>query len=189
MNPLAQLADISAPTEVSIWPLAWGYWLAIVVVIASLVLIILSLVKRYQLNKQKKSALLYLKSLPNNDTQYAAKIQVMLKQLCEHYFSKERASMMHGEAWLAFVKIHYKGSNLAALENALHLIQTDIYAATQTYTESQTLEKHNAIKTGIKDWISKSLPVDPARNKKALKQKLLAKNKVNAKTAEETTHV
>jgi hypothetical protein len=161
MNPLDQLADISAPNAVAIWPLAWGYWVAIAIAITVLTIVTVSLLKYYRLNQQKKSALAYIQALACSDSDYATKIQITLKQLCGHYFEHERATTMHGNQWLGFVKDKYKGTKLAELENALHLIQTGIYAPTSTQSDSDTQTKNETIKAGIVDWITKSLPIKP----------------------------
>lgn len=59
-DPLSQLADIHLPDPVSVWPLAPGWWLVIVLVIAGLCWLGFQLLRRFILNRRLQTAQLEL---------------------------------------------------------------------------------------------------------------------------------
>ena len=166
MNPLDQLADITTPNQVSIWPLAWGYWVIIVLTILCIAIVVASTMKHIKRNKEKKAAQAFIKQLSIQDPQYCQQIQNCLKHLCAHYFANNsslKVAMLHGEQWHHYVKSKYKGSKLEELHKALLLIDASLYAVPNTENSSQTCADNAQIGSAINDWIEKSLPAKQAK--------------------------
>ena len=55
-DPLSQLADIHLPDPVSIWPLAPGWWLVIVLILAGLCWLSIQYIRKTILNRRLKAA-------------------------------------------------------------------------------------------------------------------------------------
>ena len=62
-NPLSRLNDIIAPEPITWWPLAWGWYIVIAIVLAVLGGAIYFLIKRHQTLKAKKETVNLLKAL------------------------------------------------------------------------------------------------------------------------------
>lgn len=156
MNPLDQLADIQVPTEVSIWPLAWGYWVVIGLALAALVYATLLLLKQRRWNKVKHQTLFKLQQIDTNTPYFEHKLQVLVKNLCAHYFANNTAiknKTAHTSAWQAFLLDSYKGKNPDQLEQTLQQINASLYS---NNTDKQTLSKSD-LKNSIIDWLNTSI--------------------------------
>ena len=90
MNPLDQLADIQIPSEVSVWPLAWGYWVIIAVAICVIIAATVLIFKHLSWHKLKRQALIELSNIDVNQAYFEHKLQVVLKSVCAHYFSDRK---------------------------------------------------------------------------------------------------
>lgn len=130
MNPLAQLKDIHAPTEVSWWPLAWGWWALGVMIIAVIVLAMLVIKKRRALLQGKKDAVDALNQLSLSGQDYAKNANAILKRFAMHYFADENPAGLHGKAWIEWLQSHNKKpQHQAALAEALTAITQAQYQA------------------------------------------------------------
>lgn len=99
-NPaLAQLRDIHLPEAVSWWPIAWPWWLMLVLLIAVISFIIYHRKK----NAWRALAIKQLQALDDSDpVMYAMGCNRLLKQIC---FNKVDASCasLSGIAWLNYL--------------------------------------------------------------------------------------
>lgn len=159
MNPLDQLADINLPSQVSIWPLAWGYWLVLALSVLAIVAIVRGILSHRKLHRPKKRALAYIQTLETNDPQFVHKIQIRLKHLSQHYFVSENIALMHGSQWRQFLETHYKGKQQSSLSTALDAINAHLYSNNQAL---DNLSLNSDIKNAVIDWIEQSLPVKPS---------------------------
>jgi hypothetical protein len=173
MNPLDQLADISTPTEVSIWPLAWGYWLAIVLLLLLVLATATLVLKHLKRTKQKRNALTQLNALDCSDTQYIPKAQLLLKQVCSVYFPGHQIKTMHGSAWQQFLLNVYCGANIEQIKQAISLINQYLYAAkpeataaAETQVSVEDNQKHLLLKAALVDFIKTSTPPSKTTNNK-----------------------
>ena len=99
MNPLEQLKDIHLPPDVSIWPLAWSWWVLIFLTIT----LISWLIYRFKKNAVKRMALKQLSAI-NEDNPYFAAQQInrLLKTLAIQCYGQSCAPLS-GEKWLIFL--------------------------------------------------------------------------------------
>jgi len=99
MNPLDQLKDIHLPADVSLWPLAWPWWLLIILLVLLPVLVIYLRRK----NRWRKQALRQLKNIEiTNKNICIQQCNRLLKQVALFRYGQACASLS-GEPWLEFL--------------------------------------------------------------------------------------
>ena len=104
-NPmLEQLRDIHLPDAVSWWPIAWPWWLMLVLLIA---LICFAIYYRKK-NAWRTKALTLLNNFDNSDSvQHAMNCNRLLKQICFNKIDRSCASLS-GIAWLSHLDKHVR---------------------------------------------------------------------------------
>jgi hypothetical protein len=103
-----QLQDIHLPESASIWPLALGWWILLVMIILMATWLILKALKRAKQKKYQRKILGKFKSLeqklkndPSNAT--VAEINTLLRQLAITYYSRAEIASLTGGDWLHFL--------------------------------------------------------------------------------------
>lgn len=173
MNPLDQLADITTPEAVSMWPLAWGYWLAIAILVAVLVWGVSSL-RRYRLRRKVKLAALKALGDISDNSNYAEiahKVQVIIKNICAHYLPESNSKMLYGDSWHTFLLALYKGGQKTEFASAIDVLQARLYAPSALHLGNNTCENENhannsneiekqniLILKAMKDFVQNSFP-------------------------------
>lgn len=154
MNPLDQLADIQTPGAVAWWPLAWGYW----VLIALLVLVVLgavyAFIKQRTASRVKREALVSLQNIPASDIYFAHKVQVILKQTCGYYFTQTASSQLAGIAWQKFLLAHYQGASPEDVQAMAQCIQHRLYAPLDE--NSPNVQENEKLRLWAQHYISTS---------------------------------
>ncbi|RYV02129.1 DUF4381 domain-containing protein [Shewanella sp. OPT22] len=151
-NPaLAQLKDIQTPDAIGVWPLAIGYWVALVIAI----LAIIGLIYFYKKNKQqslvKKAALSELNQMELKTTQeFAVQINAILKRAALSYLKREQVAAIDGENWYQFLDSTLTESQKGQFKALLN----------QRYSKQDlSNEQKQQLKTLAILWIKKSLPL------------------------------
>ena len=113
MNNIPEIHDIHIPESVSIFPLAYGWWIILGAVAGLFVLykVILWSVK----TSKKLYALKKLKKLENEKPIIAAvQMSELLRRICALKYKE--ASVLYGDEWISFLNSHtkYKLSEKAA---------------------------------------------------------------------------
>jgi hypothetical protein len=157
MNPLDQLADILPPDTVSIWPLAWGYWLVLVIIIVLIGFGIFGLVQYRNKRRAKREALKSLAVLDTANEYYAHKIQVLMKTLCTHYLPMLSSTQMHGEEWKSLVVSIYQGKETSRLSQVIDSIYQTLYYP-KIKNDTDFINQNENIKDTIEEWIKSSFP-------------------------------
>ncbi len=107
-NPLAQLRDIHAPESVSWWPLAPGWWLMLIAILA----IIFVILWRYSQRKNRAVQHAALKSLNQLDKRFhtdhdiktlLTELSILLRRVAIASFPPHRVAGLTGAAWLRFL--------------------------------------------------------------------------------------
>jgi hypothetical protein len=108
-DPLSKLRDIHLPEPIGWWPLAPGWYLLVLLVIAILITIIFFL-RRYYLNgSAKRDALRLLKIYQQqyqsemNSQISSAHISLLLKRVALAYFPRARVASLQGDEWILFL--------------------------------------------------------------------------------------
>ena len=157
MNPLNQLADIVQPDAVSIWPLAWGYWLVVVLGLGLIGFGIFTILSYRTKRKAKREALQSLANLDRKNEHYAHNVQVLMKTLCAHYLPSYSSYQMHGEKWKSLILSIYEGKETANLNQAIDDIYYALYFP-KNPNGPDIITLHEKIHSSISDWIKNSFP-------------------------------
>lgn len=100
---LPDLRDIHLPSEaVSVWPLAYGWWVILLTIISILLLVWLTMFLR---RKSKKIyALKILSSLRANNRDSIIKMSEILRRICVYKYPQ--ATSLFGQQWIDFLNLH-----------------------------------------------------------------------------------
>lgn len=99
MDPLAQLKDIQLPSEIHNYPLAIGWWILAVLIIA---IIIFTVVKIQKTRKQQQAQKQAIKALLNQEPSVEHAVSV-LKWAALQYFPREQVANLYGESFQRFL--------------------------------------------------------------------------------------
>lgn len=102
-DPLAKLRDIHMPSPVSIWPLAPGWYLLIVIILFTIAVILWQYHKRKQQYRFEAQILSELDSYLLQSPPNWAEINLLLKRAAFLYYPREKIAGLMGEAWLAWL--------------------------------------------------------------------------------------
>nr|QIM10594.1 hypothetical protein PlAlph_4860 [uncultured Alphaproteobacteria bacterium] len=128
-NNLPELRDIHLPAEgISIWPLAWGWWL-----IAAFIAVLFCGIWLYRLWQRKSKKLYALKLLSGLDGKSpsaAVKLSEILRRICIYKYPQ--ASSLSGQEWIDFLNSHGRtklegGAACLLLEAPYVNPQTSVY--------------------------------------------------------------
>ena len=111
------MRDIHLAEAVNWWPLAWGWWLVIVVSIAALILLFYALYRRHRKKATQRYALAELSILrqkasqqdPNYD--WPKEASILLRRYVAQRYPLARG--LSGQAWLDFLQQHQKNNTLS----------------------------------------------------------------------------
>lgn len=149
MNNLPDIKDIHIPDGVSVFPLAYGWWIIFAV-------IVLSIIAWLGISMILKTSRKYyaIKKLDKIDTQFpiiaAINISALLKRIC--LFKHKEASALYGKEWIAFLNQHTKEPLVG---DAAHLL---MYAPFINVEDSPyTKREADEIKNFAKRWIGVNL--------------------------------
>lgn len=149
MDNLPEIRDIHIPDGVSLFPIAYGWW----VILACLIGIIL-LIKFIALAIRTSKRIYALKQLKNinTDTPVAAAIKIseLLRRICHFKFKK--ASALYGDDWIKFLNEHT--SHKISDDCAKLLIYAPFMNIEDKSYSQQTAEE---LKTFCKHWIGANL--------------------------------
>jgi hypothetical protein len=106
--PLPQLADITLPEPIGLWPLAPGWWLLIALILTALLAGGFFCYRRHQRLAFRRAACCQWQQLAEEIGQphYVASLNRLLKQTAISAGYGEQVSALSGEAWLAFIAKH-----------------------------------------------------------------------------------
>ena len=147
-NPLDQLKGIHTPTDVSAWPLAWGWWGIIIAVILLIVSSIL-LWKRYrQFALAKRQALVLVEQIDPEAPDAIATLNQILKRVSRHYDSASNVASMYGDQWTIYLMKRLPEKHQAAAQQPFTDMNTLLYQ--KSAANSQQTSK---IKVAVSHWI------------------------------------
>ena len=109
MNPDLPLRDIHLPAEIGWWPLAWGWWALLL-----LVLLLLAGLIRWWIQRKPVQRLLVLqpalRELDRIEHTYrddphalAQELSVLLRRIAISLYGRKKAAGLTGNAWLEFL--------------------------------------------------------------------------------------
>ena len=152
MNPdvLAQLQDIETPQQVGNWPLAWGWWVVIVIATLALIALIVLLVKQYQLRQAKRQALTLLQQSEELAPRAkVAAINNVLKRANLAYQNRDLVAELSGSKWALWLNQHNQKIQISP--ELLHL----------SYKPDCNEEDAHLYYLQVKQWLQKAMPLKP----------------------------
>lgn len=153
-DPLAQLRDIHVPEEVNIWPLDWGWWVLIAVVLLVLFGLYKAISAHIRHNKARKQALALVESISEKQNNWPVALNSILKRTAMSYYPTQQVAALYGKQWQAFLTSSLRSSD-KELEGGLAKLVSNIYQATPNPSDFETC------KGAVKNWLSKAkLPKD-----------------------------
>ena len=148
-DPLAQLRDIHVPSEVNVWPLDWGWWVAIAVVLLALFCLYKAITAHIRHNKARKRALALLESVSAQQSNWPVALNSILKRTAMSYYPTQQVAGLYGKQWQAFLTYALKSSD-SKLESDLGLLVSNVYQATPNPSDFETC------KGAVKNWLLKA---------------------------------
>ena len=148
-DPLVQLRDIHVPNEVSAWPLDWGWWLLIVLVVITIFGLYKTLSSYLRHNKPRKQALALLESVSAQQSNWPVTLNSILKRAAMSYYPAQQVAGLYGKQWQAFLTSALKKRD-KKLESDLALLVSNIYHANPNSND------FDACKSAVKGWLSKA---------------------------------
>ena len=103
MNPQMPIAEIHTPQAISMWPLAYGWWILLAITVLLLVTIIYQWRKRKAARLAQQLALIELANINLNDFAAGEQINAILKRAAMHYFGREHIAPLSGAKWQNFL--------------------------------------------------------------------------------------
>ena len=111
MNPAAtatlDLRDIHAAAAPAFWPPAPGWWVLVVILIASLVLTTVWLFRRYRLYRLKIQIMDEIGALSDcctdNTEEFTARLSMLLRRIALRRHARQRVASLTGSDWLRFL--------------------------------------------------------------------------------------
>lgn len=152
MNPLEQLKDIHLPQEVGLWPLAWGWWVLIVLVLASLSYTMVWAIKRHQKRLAMRQTIKSLESLQNTNSDWPQQINSLLKRAAMVYFPTGSVEGLHSHAWVEFLVRHLPQSKQKEAKSCFTDLQNSLYSNHPIHTEFDKLQNQAVA------WVKQALP-------------------------------
>ncbi|TWX73086.1 DUF4381 domain-containing protein [Colwellia sp. C1TZA3] len=147
MDPLAQLNDIHLPANVHSYPIAPGWWLLAVIVLA---LIIYGTLKLRQYFVKRKAQKMALKQL-STATDISAMV-ALLKWAALQYFPRSQVAHLTGDAFKTFLMatLPIKQQQKFAELSAEHFVSV--------YQSAATSKNSAAFSSAAQLWLSHALP-------------------------------
>lgn len=154
-NPaLASLRDIQTPVEIGLWPIAYGYWILIIIALMSSIAIFVYLSKRRKHNAAKRAALIELAELDLQATHYIANVSAVLKRAAMSYCERNLVASLSGSTWHKWLSQQVKQPPTELCELLSLSYQQ------QPLTESQAI----ALKQCAEQWLKNALPLSTTKS-------------------------
>ncbi|MGF1702181.1 DUF4381 domain-containing protein [Photobacterium makurazakiensis] len=95
------LAELHLPEAPNLWPLAWGWWVIILIFLVVMAYSIYKVMMVRKQNQARKEALVLLKSLRSIDR--FNDINLLLRQVAISYYPRHDVAGLTGSQWLGFL--------------------------------------------------------------------------------------
>lgn len=115
-DPLAQLKDIHLPESVGLWPLAWGWWLLLGVLLCALLGGVYILLQHRRKNRYRLLAEAELEHALQHwqeqadPARYLQELAIILRRTALSAFPRQGLAGVHGLDWLMFLDATLPGS-------------------------------------------------------------------------------
>ena len=152
MNQELPLADIHTPSDISMWPPAYGWWILAVLILAVIFVVIRALKKRRQKRVQRNFAISELDKVNLQDFSAGQQINEILKRAAMVYYSRQKVASLTGKKWKIFL-LHCLGKEANSTKFDDSWLDFGYGAKVEA---QQVIDYHQFAKL----WLSKALPGD-----------------------------
>ena len=147
MDPLAQLSDIHLPNNVHNYPIAPGWWLIAVLVLAFIIYGITKIRQYYSKRKVQKLALKQLAATTEIST-----MVTILKWAALQYFPREQVAHLTGEAFKVFLK------STLPVKHQSNFFELSGEHFTSVYQNDSASQISSDFSSAAKLWLKHALP-------------------------------
>lgn len=111
-NILNQLKPNHLPDQISIWPIAYGWWIVLALTLILLCIITILCVCYYKKTQYRRRALTIAKHISEQYQQhhdiktFTSDCNKLLKQVVLSVFPRSEVANLYGQAWIDFLKNH-----------------------------------------------------------------------------------
>jgi hypothetical protein len=146
MNETLELAPLDYAQPISWWPLAPGWWLVIIFLLAAMILLCHWLLKRKRANAFRKQALAELKNISCLEPSHAqlTEVNALLKRVAVTLYPRSIASIKYGNDWLTW--LDRTGNTKGFTQGEGQVLKHGLYQAKVTYNQ-------RALITLVERWI------------------------------------
>jgi hypothetical protein len=107
-DPLAQLQDIYLPAEIGLWPPAWGWWVLLGAVIASISLLVFLIKRKKSRNFYRALAITELNTIhtkydESQSSEYLQALSILLRRTALSGFGAHFNASLKGNKWLEWL--------------------------------------------------------------------------------------
>ncbi|MCG9696291.1 DUF4381 domain-containing protein [Shewanella sp. Isolate11] len=156
-NPaLTAMKDIQPPADIGAWPLAYGYWLLLALIIIAVIGLTIILIKHHRHRAAKREALMQLSQLDSTHPQLAIEVNALLKRSAMSYLPRQQVAALDGAAWHTWLQqqVNQFDNNLAQL--------LDKRYQPQPLTADEALQ----LKAAAAQWLKQALPLKQQNSRK-----------------------
>ncbi|MFK8028700.1 MAG: DUF4381 domain-containing protein [Gammaproteobacteria bacterium] len=140
---LDELRDIHLPEEIKWWPLAYGYWLLLALLLVAAALWF----RRYRQLAIRRASTVELRKLvaiykQHNDAHELARgVNVLLRRTALSLKPREQTASLTGDAWMDYVQECVAGSGFEFSEETRQLLTHGVYQQHVDVNASRLLEE------------------------------------------------
>ena len=114
-NTVDNLKDIHLPSSIGIWPLAWGWWAIVLLIIMGFIICgIWWKRNRYRIAANRLLKQYYRDYQQSHMSQiYIKRLASLLKQVALTHYGRDQTAHLQGQTWLAFLDEHSKTTDFS----------------------------------------------------------------------------
>jgi len=108
-NPaLASLKDIQTPEVITSWPIAYGYWILLALIIVTIAAIYYLVKRQRRDSAPKRIVIAALKELDPNHQALSSQVNTLIKRAAMSYLPREQVAGLEGQAWYRWMNTQVK---------------------------------------------------------------------------------
>ncbi|MDV6315530.1 DUF4381 domain-containing protein [Idiomarina sp. HP20-50] len=151
---IEQLNDIVEPSQASWWPLSWLTIVVGLAVLATVITLMLALMKQRQKSRVRKAA---IQQLSQNTTVSVNQLTILLKRTALAYYPRKVIAEKHSSEWLNFLLAPLSNRERQAFNQLPEQAEKNFYGV----AEESFRQKYYQL---AKLWLSKNLSKQPGAN-------------------------
>jgi len=162
LDPLAQLSDIHLPPAINQYPIAFGWWILVILILIVFIYSIIKLRRHIKTNKIKNMA---LKQLKQNPKMPVEDVLLLLKWAALAYFPRKECANLYGVKLQQFLiaSLPEKAKEKQRVEFEL-LLQNCNNSFDDIYHKNGELLVDININILAKRWLTLALPASPKKS-------------------------